>query len=146
MAKRYLHTGAQLLDGQAKAITIRDQQVWLLGTGVDRERRLGSALKQVPHGTFKVLLNHFPALAAEAARRDVDVMLSGDTHGGQVRLPLLGELVRVASHGVWFSAGMHRVGSMWLYVNRGLGAEGGIPRFRFNCRPEIAVLQLVAQH
>ncbi len=38
---------------------------------------------------------------------------------------------------------LHRVGNTWLYVNRGIGMEGGAtPRVRFNCRPEVTLLEL----
>lgn len=140
----YRGTGVQPLDGRAKAVTIRGHELWLIGVGVDHEDQLTHALARVPKGSPTILLHHFPALAPRAQKLGIDLMLAGDTHGGQARLPLLGELVRIKRHGIWRSAGMHREGAMWLYVHRGLGAEGGIPRFRFACRPEIAVLDLVA--
>jgi len=69
----------------------------------------------------------------------------GATHGGQIRVPIFGELVRIERHGIWRQSGLSRERAMWLYVNRGLGNEGGIPKFRFNCPPEIAVLDLVGE-
>jgi uncharacterized protein len=140
----YGGTGVHPSDGRAKSIVLRGQRVWLVGVGVDRENQLTPALGQVQKGGFTILLHHFVALAPRAAKQGVDLMLAGDTHGGQARLPLLGEVVRISRRGIWRSSGMHREGSMWLYVNRGLGGEGGIPRFRFGCRPEITVLRLEA--
>jgi uncharacterized protein len=136
----YGNTGAHPLDGRAEAVVIRGQTLWLVGVGVDRETQLAPAMAQVPKGSFTVLLHHFPALAPRAAELGLDVMLAGDTHGGQVRLPLLGEVVRIERHGFWRSSGMHRERSMWLYVSRGLGNEAHAPRIRFACRPEIGVL------
>lgn len=138
----YGGTGAAALDGRATAITIRGESIWLVGVGVDREQRLSSAMSVVHKGQFSVLLHHFPALAPQAAARGVDLMLAGDTHGGQSWLPLVGEVVRITRRGFWRSRGMHREGRLRLYVNRGIGNEGGIPRFRFLCRPEIAVIEL----
>jgi uncharacterized protein len=140
----YGGTGAHPIDGRAQAVTVRGQTLWLLGTGVDHEDAFAVARAQVPKGEFSVLLNHFPALAPRASRAGVDMMLAGDTHGGQSWLPGLGEVVRLARHGVWRSRGEHQEGGMWLYVNRGIGNEGGIPRFRFGCRPEISVISLEA--
>lgn len=136
----YGNTGAHLLKERAEAVTIRGQTLWLVGVGVDRESLLPRAMARVPKGSLSVLLHHFPALAPRASKLGIDVMLAGDTHGGQARLPGLGELVRLRRRGFWRSSGMHREGSMWLYVNRGLGGEGGLPRFRFNCRPEVSLI------
>lgn len=66
----------------------------------------------------------------------VDLMLSGHTHGGQVRIPLYGPLI-LPPQGQKYVEGHFRLGRMQLYVNRGLGSVG-LP-FRFNCPPEITV-------
>jgi uncharacterized protein len=66
----------------------------------------------------------------------VDLMLSGHTHGGQVRLPFYGPLI-LPPQGQKYVEGHFRFGNMQLYVNRGIGAVG-LP-FRFNCPPEITV-------
>jgi len=138
----YGSTGARLLNERASSINIRGQTIWLVGVGVDREAQLTRATQLTPRTGFKLLLHHFPALAPRAAQLGFDVMLAGDTHGGQARLPWLGELVRIKRRGYWKSSGMHRESSMWLYVNRGLGNEGGLPRFRWGCRPELSVIYL----
>jgi predicted MPP superfamily phosphohydrolase len=42
-----------------------------------------------------------------------------------------------------FQAGLYSQQSTWMYVNRGLGLEGGwAPRLRLFCRPEVAVLDI----
>jgi predicted MPP superfamily phosphohydrolase len=64
----------------------------------------------------------------------IDVMLSGHTHGGQVRLPVLGPLI-LPPMGKKYIDGSFRFGDMELYVNRGLGTVG-LP-FRLNCPAEI---------
>jgi len=138
----YGKTGVVSLDGRARLLQIRGQEIWLVGIGVDREQEFNRAIAKVPRGSYTILLHHFPALAPRAASSDIDLMLAGDTHGGQARLPFLGEVVRITRHGYWQSRGMHRLKNMWLYVNRGIGNEGGVPRFRFDCRPEIAVIEL----
>jgi predicted MPP superfamily phosphohydrolase len=71
----------------------------------------------------------------------VSLMLSGHTHGGQIRLPLLGAMV-LPTMGRKYIHGLFQLGSMQLYVNRGIGAIG-LP-FRLNCPPEITLLTLRA--
>ncbi len=64
----------------------------------------------------------------------VDLMLSGHSHGGQIRLPLVGPLV-LPPMGKLYSEGLYRFGKLQLYVNRGIGTVG-VP-FRLNCPAEI---------
>ena len=62
---------------------------------------------------------------------------------GQIALPFYGAMVTLSRHGKRFECGLHRVDSTYLYVNRGIGMEGGrAPRVRFLARPEITVIEL----
>jgi uncharacterized protein len=78
------------------------------------------------------LLKH-PAGAA------VQLMLSGHTHGGQVRLPLIPP-IELPELGKKYIEGLFQLNGLQLYVNRGLGAVG-VP-FRLNCPPEITSITL----
>jgi predicted MPP superfamily phosphohydrolase len=69
----------------------------------------------------------------------VDLMLSGHTHGGQLRLPLVGPLI-LPPMGVKYVQGLFQFGHMKLYVNRGIGTVG-LP-FRLNCPAEITHITL----
>lgn len=87
---------------------------------------------------FRILLYHTPDLAPAAARLGLDLQVSGHTHGGQVRIPGYGALFSGSLYGKRFEGGRHQIGSMILYVTRGIGMEGaGAPRIRFFCPPEI---------
>ena len=72
----------------------------------------------------------------------IDLMLSGHTHGGQVRLPLIGPLV-LPPQGRKYVHGAFQLGNMQLYVNRGIGTVG-MP-FRLNCPSEITEFTLRPQ-
>ncbi|HUX28879.1 MAG TPA: hypothetical protein VMV39_08820, partial [Terracidiphilus sp.] len=80
-------------------------------------------------------------LIEHPAGKGVDLMLSGHTHGGQIRLPLIGAL-ELPPLGRKYIEGAFRVGGMQLYVNRGIGTVG-LP-FRFDCPPEITLITLRA--
>ncbi len=67
-----------------------------------------------------------------------DLMLSGHTHGGQVRLPGIGP-VALGPKGRRYAAGLYQIGKSHLYVNKGVGF--GL-RLRYGVRPEVAVLTL----
>lgn len=92
---------------------------------------------------FTLLLYHTPDLAPEAAALGIDWMLSGHTHGGQVRLPWFGALVTSSLYGKAFEMGRYQVAGLTLYVTRGIGLEGSAaPRARFLCPPELVVWEV----
>jgi len=73
----------------------------------------------------------------------VDVYLCGHTHGGQIALPFYGALTTLSKHGKKYEAGLYHEGNTRLYVNRGIGLEGGkAPPMRFFARPEITVFEI----
>lgn len=90
-----------------------------------------------------ILMCHAPdfadALLSHPVGRSIALMLSGHTHGGQVRLPFVGAL-RLPPMGRKYVEGWFPLGPMQLYVNRGIGSVG-VP-FRFDCRPEITCFTL----
>lgn len=86
-----------------------------------------------------ILLVHEPDPFNELADPRIRLQLSGHTHGGQVRAPFVGAL-RLPKWGKLYDAGLFRRGERHLYVNRGIGTVG--PALRFNCPPEIILLEL----
>ncbi|MDQ3284994.1 MAG: metallophosphoesterase [Actinomycetota bacterium] len=101
--------------------------------------RLEWVLEGLSEEGAAILLAHEPDFADKsAATGRFDLQLSGHSHGGQVGLPILrySFLPKLSRK---YPVGLYRVGEMFLYTNRGLGAH---PRFRFNCRPEITIFTL----
>ena len=97
-----------------------------------------AALDQAPEqALFKVLLAHQPRSAPAAEQAGFDLQLSGHTHGGQF-WPW-GYFVRFQQP---FTAGLHRLGALWVYTSRGTGYWG--PPKRFGAPSEITLLRLVA--
>jgi len=95
-----------------------------------------AALRGAPAHAPRVLLAHQPRSAPGAQAAGFDLQLSGHTHGGQF-LPW-NFFVPLQQP---YTAGLHRVGRMWLYVSRGTGYWG--PPKRFGAPSEITLLQLV---
>jgi predicted MPP superfamily phosphohydrolase len=100
-------------------------------------------IKQLPplkeEGNINVLLYHSPDLVYELDAEDqIDLMLSGHTHGGQVRLPIFGAIFTGSLYGRKLQKGLYQMHDTLLYISRGIGLEGlGAPRIRFLCSPEI---------
>lgn len=95
-----------------------------------------SALAGSPDHAVKVMLAHQPRSARAASDAGAHVQLSGHTHGGQF-WPW-NFFVRLQQP---YTAGLHREGDMWVYVNRGTGYWG--PPMRFGVAPEITKIRLV---
>ena len=90
-----------------------------------------------------ILLQHSPDFLEEAAEAGYDIYLAGHTHGGQVRIPFYGAVITMSRFGKRYEAGLYSMRDTRMYVNRGLGLEGGwAPRIRLFCRPEVTVLNL----
>lgn len=103
-------------------------------------------VKEIPPGSYILLLHHTPDLIKSAASAGVDFYLTGHTHGGQIRLPFWGALVTSSIYYKEFEMGFYQVGPTSLYVNRGVGTEGReAPRVRFLAPPEIAVFDLMGK-
>ena len=79
---------------------------------------LKQTLKGVPQAGAVVLLAHEPDYAAYV--KDVDLQLSGHSHGGQIRFPLLGAPV-LPVMGRMYPQGLRRIGPLTLYTNVGIG-------------------------
>jgi predicted MPP superfamily phosphohydrolase len=87
-----------------------------------------------------ILLSHQPSVLEMDQTKDVSLILSGHTHGGQINLPWLGAPARFATKDLKYAQGLFRFGEAQLYVSSGTGVIG--LQVRFGVRPEIAVLKL----
>ncbi len=109
----------------------------LLQVVADNEEDIDGHRKQTKKA-FSILLNHQPNLWPQAQVNDIDLMLSGHTHKGQIwPFGLLVKLRYPYHAGHYQQAGRH------LFVSQGTGTWGPVMRFGTQC--EIAVIDLVAE-
>lgn len=134
--------GVHELDGNGTTVTVHGSTIWIGGLAVGHEREARRTLEARPADLFGVFLYHYPDLMPEAASTGIDLYCAGHTHGGQVALPIYGALITFSRFGKRYESGLYHEGSTWLYVNRGIGMEGGMPRVRFWARPEITVIDV----
>jgi predicted MPP superfamily phosphohydrolase len=140
--------GITALDNAHLPIERAGARFWLAGVddpvegSPNPELAIPESIRNVPHEPI-VLLCHAPDyvdyLLAAPVGRALSLMLSGHTHGGQIRIPLVGA-TNLPPLGRKYVEGWFRFGNLQLYVNRGLGTVG-LP-VRFNCPPEIALFTL----
>jgi uncharacterized protein len=124
----------------------RLDDIELAGMDDPHIRRDDPAVAVPPNGQVRLRLGvvHSPyrrALDAFAGN-GYDLVLAGHTHGGQVRLPGVGALVTNCDLPREQVRGLSRWGSSWLHVSAGLGTSKYAP-FRFACRPEASLLEVV---
>jgi predicted MPP superfamily phosphohydrolase len=134
----------KLLDHDSEPIQSGNSRLWLLGSGDyirDRKYDLNERLVRIPVDETRIVLAHNPDSADLPREHRVDLMLSGHTHGGQIRTKNMGALI-LPVYNRSYDQGLFRVGDMQLFVSRGLGMVG-LP-FRLNCPPQLPILRLVA--
>ncbi|HEY2761305.1 MAG TPA: metallophosphoesterase [Pirellulales bacterium] len=95
--------------------------------------------RSVERQQLRILLSHSPDQFQWARRWDFDLMLAGHTHGGQVRLPVIGPVLSPSWHGVKYAGGIFYQRPTLMHVSHGVSSEHPL---RINCRPEIAKLVL----
>lgn len=102
---------------------------------------VGKAIEGLTENDCILLLAHEPDIADESSKFPISAQFSGHSHGGQVRLPFYGPIIkqRLARN---YTDGLYHVGenNMPLYVNRGIGTTN--IAVRFFCRPEITLFHL----
>jgi predicted MPP superfamily phosphohydrolase len=136
--------GTPVLVDSYVALERGGHRIWICGSDDAGTRipDLDLAIPAIPRAPV-LLMVHEPDFADKVVLHPrfpmIDLMLSGHTHGGQVRLPLAGPLV-LPPMGRKYVEGLFHFGHMQLYVNRGLGTVG-FP-MRLNCPPEITHITL----
>lgn len=133
--------GIQVLSNSAAPIERSGRRFWLAGVEDVLIGRpdMRTALRGIPAGEPVVLLVHEPDFADRSAHHSIDLQLSGHSHGGQIRIPLLGAPY-LPPMGRKYPKGLRKVGNLTLYTNVGLGTLY-IP-VRFACAPELTFITL----
>ena len=110
---------------------------------VEEEEGIRSLLQlALTNGGFQVLLsgNGQDALKLyQSQSQNIDLMLSGHNHGGQVRFPLVGSVLVPSRYGRRYDCGTFDEPPTVLHVCRGLAGQHPL---RYNCRPEVTKLVL----
>ena len=134
-------SGIHVLRNQSVPIEKDGSRFWLAGLDdvIGKTADLSATLRGIPSDEATVLLAHEPDYADHVAGYPVDLQLSGHSHGGQVRIPLLLPLY-LPKLGRKYVSGRYQIRELALYTNRGLGSV--VLPVRLNCPPEITLLTL----
>ena len=133
--------GIRVLRNQSVPVEMDGSRFWLAGIDdlLGRTADLSATLHGIPSNEATILLAHEPDYADHVASYPVDLQLSGHSHGGQIRVPLLPPLYlpKLGRKYIW---GRYQIRELALYTNPGLGTVA-VP-VRLNCAPEITLLTL----
>jgi uncharacterized protein len=131
--------GVSVLSNAAAPIEHNGRRFWLAGVAdvLQSSADLHSALHTVPSDEAVILMAHEPDYADYVARYPVDLQLSGHSHGGQIRLPLVPPLY-LPPLGTKYYSGLYNIRELTLYTNVGLGTIN-VP-VRLNCPPEVTLI------
>lgn len=133
--------GINVLSNSAAPIERSGRRFWLAGVAdvLARHADIDLTLKGISPQERVVLLAHEPDFADHTVKYSVDLQLSGHSHGGQVRLPLVGP-VYLPRLGRKYPRGLRTIGRLSLYTNVGIGTLY-VP-VRWNCAPEVTLITL----
>jgi uncharacterized protein len=140
MEAELIKNGCTVLRNQSTKIDHPDGRLWIVGLD---DWWFGSfsphkAFANVPDDESVIAFSHNPDTAEQLDQHRPNLILSGHTHGGQVRLPGIGALyLNTANHR--YDQGIFQLKHSQLYVSRGIGY---IRRVRLFCRPEIPIFTL----
>jgi len=140
----WLEKSGQNTRGKAIPIVRGKQRLWIAGIGDYWEDSIAidDVLVEVPKDECRILLAHNPDSADTQYEERIDLMLAGHTHGGQVRIPFVGPPVLPVKNKRYSSGLLKSNNHHLLFISRGIGWT--IYPVRFNCLPEIPILELVA--
>jgi len=138
-----------VLDNESVKLSKDGKTINLIGlidpnfyTKDDKIKKINNELERLSNDEyFQILLAHRPEFMNIYKRYDIDIALTGHTHGGQIRLPFIGGIV-APNQGFFptYIDGEYVEGNTTMIVSRGLG-NTGVPIRIFN-RPEIILLEL----
>jgi len=135
--------GVGVLANSSELIEKGKDRLWVVGVDdpVTQRDRLEHALRDADSGVPRLLLAHSPQIFPQAIEKGMDLLLVGHTHGGQIRIPVLGApyVPRMGFFPPW-DYGLYSSGTSTMIVSGGLG-ESGLP-VRFNIRPELSLITL----
>jgi predicted MPP superfamily phosphohydrolase len=138
--RRLRKIGFRVLGNAWEQITLRGQPLVVVGNECPWFRPAPD-LSECPDGVFRLCLSHTPDEIQWARRNQIDLMLAGHVHGGQIRFPVIGSVFVPSRYGRKYDCGSFHEPPTLMHVSRGLAGKHPL---RYNCRPEVTKVVLRA--
>ncbi|MBQ6932047.1 MAG: metallophosphoesterase [Clostridia bacterium] len=143
--------GVNVLNFEKSDVTVNENEISIYGIRSEwfsLTFSLNNAFSPADGDRINILLAHCPYMEKYKGFENLDFVFSGDTHGGMIRLPLLGPvyyngsiLPKITYSGKMYDKGYYNVNGTQLFVTSGAG-NYPLP-LRFNNRPEIVSIDLL---
>jgi len=120
---RLKELGITILDNENTVLNIEGEKLNICGVGfyIDEED-YARAIEGIDKKNFTILLSHSPNRPVSFSEGIEDLILSGHTHGGQVRIPIIGALLAPGQEPFpKYSKGIYKLENSILYIDSGLG-------------------------
>ena len=134
--------GIKYLTNDLEKITVNEEEFYLFGGDSLLANKLDTKiLEERTEDIPTIVLIHHPLAVKEIVNKNIDLLLSGHTHGGQIRLPFIGPLGKIETKipTSWYQ-GFSQYEDVKLFVSSGTGETGA--RSRFLNPPEIVLLTI----
>ncbi|MDA2922985.1 metallophosphoesterase [Patescibacteria group bacterium AH-259-L07] len=134
--------GIDVLVNESRKLERDGEYIYLVGVDDPRTKHhnLKKALQQVEDAAVTILLAHSAEIMEDVSENQVDLILSGHSHGGQVKFPFIRPFWDPTIYHGKYNRGLFKIKDYTLYVNRGIGTS--LLPIRFNSSPEITVFEL----
>nr|QGT49702.1 metallophosphoesterase [uncultured Candidatus Melainabacteria bacterium] len=142
ITKELTNNKIKVLENNNSKINIKNKIIYLAGVTdpVTQKPDVFSALDNTQTPT--ILLTHSPDIFP-IIPNNVNLTLAGHTHGGQVRLPIIGSIITPSEYGNKYSYGYINENNKKMIITKGLGTS--ILPIRFNCLPEVVVIEFISE-
>lgn len=146
---RLENAGAKVVTNKNEMKEFGGKTFYILGvkdpyTSGENEEDIKRALSGIDpiKKSCKILLAHSPNVIKYAMKKDIDLILVGHTHGGQIYIPYLSEYFIPARReaGKGYVSGLYKIGDDKMYVNRGIGMS--VLPLRFLVPPELTIITI----
>lgn len=135
--------GVNILDNKAETISINgiNLNICVVDDWTSGRQNLDKALRGIDESLFTIMLAHDPGIIYNFSKYTPDLTLSGHTHGGQVRLPIVGAIV-APGQGLFpkLDKGIYEIRNKLLYIDSGVGTS--VFPIRFLNRSQVTLMKI----
>jgi hypothetical protein len=132
----------KILENKGHTLDIKNNKVNIIGVDTPdlKKDNFNKATKNLKmKQKINILLSHTYHILERENLEDINLLLAGDTHGGQINIPFINKIIE-NNFDVKYKSGKYILNNLILLVNRGIGTN--ILHFRINCKPEVLLITL----
>lgn len=150
--KEIINLGVKILDNKTEVLKKEESKINLLGIKdpafvyeyiLDEHLIVKGEIESLEYDKklYTILLSHRPERIKTYVEQNIDLVLTGHAHGGQIRLPLVGGIIApVQGFFPKYTEGVHKENNTTMVISRGIG--NSLFPFRVNNRPELLFIEL----